>query len=381
MCFGYATPFSFSSSVENPENRHWDFGDGNTSNETSPQHTYTQPQTYLVTLTVEWEGMTYSTNQTITIFPVPVAHTPADITLCENEYNLLQQNSIILGTQPSQLYQITYHQTLSDAETANNAITSPDENTTNSQTIWARITHIDTGCYDITTFQIKIIPELKIEMESLYYLCDNSPISIPAPSGFDSHLWSTEETSPTITLIEAGSYTLTALIGDYSAVKEFTVTALPEPVINYININDWNDSSNSINIYTLEEGVYECSIDGIIYQSENYFMNLPFGVYRIYVKNACGIISKDITILTYPKYFTPNGDGIHDFWRIPFGIYEPEMKISIFDRYGKLIKVFYGNEIGWDGTYNGNLSPATDYWFSVVRQDGRIHKGHFSLKR
>ncbi|MDA0758249.1 MAG: T9SS type B sorting domain-containing protein [Bacteroidetes bacterium] len=36
---------------------------------------------------------------------------------------------------------------------------------------------------------------------------------------------------------------------------------------------------------------------------------------------------------------------------------------------------------GWNGTYNGNPMPSTDYWFRVQLQDGREFKSHFSLVR
>ena len=36
---------------------------------------------------------------------------------------------------------------------------------------------------------------------------------------------------------------------------------------------------------------------------------------------------------------------------------------------------------GWDGTLNGEPMPADDYWYAVYLEDGRISKGHFTLKR
>jgi gliding motility-associated-like protein len=83
----------------------------------------------------------------------------------------------------------------------------------------------------------------------------------------------------------------------------------------------------------------------------------------------------------YPKYFTPNGDSFNDFWRIKFSENEPNLLVKIFDRYGKLIKQFNSKSNGWDGTYNGEPLPSTDYWFVVKRQNGKEHSGHFSLKR
>ena len=34
-----------------------------------------------------------------------------------------------------------------------------------------------------------------------------------------------------------------------------------------------------------------------------------------------------------------------------------------------------------DSRDNGRQLPADDYWFNVIRNDGRIHKGHFALLR
>ena len=57
------------------------------------------------------------------------------------------------------------------------------------------------------------------------------------------------------------------------------------------------------------------------------------------------------------------------------------MVVKIFDRQGRFIKQLTDTDPLWDGMYNGELLPATDYWFTVVRENGKEHKGHFSLKR
>ncbi|MFT7118571.1 MAG: gliding motility-associated-like protein, partial [Flavobacteriales bacterium] len=56
----------------------------------------------------------------------------------------------------------------------------------------------------------------------------------------------------------------------------------------------------------------------------------------------------------------------------------------IFDRYGKLLKSYGKDSNGWDGIYNGNPMPSSDYWFLLEIEDTRGNievKGHFSLKR
>ncbi|MFB0910274.1 MAG: T9SS type B sorting domain-containing protein [Flavobacterium sp.] len=36
---------------------------------------------------------------------------------------------------------------------------------------------------------------------------------------------------------------------------------------------------------------------------------------------------------------------------------------------------------GWNGTFNVFKLPASDYWFNLTFEYGKIIKGHFSLKR
>ena len=88
-----------------------------------------------------------------------------------------------------------------------------------------------------------------------------------------------------------------------------------------------------------------------------------------------------MVLLNYPKYFTPNGDGINETWQVNFIYFLPKSKISIFDRYGKLVSSFWGDSIGWDGMYNGEALPSTDYWFLLELEDGRNIKGHFAMVR
>jgi gliding motility-associated-like protein len=88
-------------------------------------------------------------------------------------------------------------------------------------------------------------------------------------------------------------------------------------------------------------------------------------------------------VLSIPKFFTPNADSYNDVWNLKgvTRVYNVNSKISIFDRYGKLIDQFVPVNGGWDGTYNGRPLPSDDYWYLIQLEDGRTAKGHFTLKR
>lgn len=125
------------------------------------------------------------------------------------------------------------------------------------------------------------------------------------------------------------------------------------------------------------------------YQASNRFSGLPLDTYTVYVRdrNGCGItqalIQPDLTVEGFPKFFTPNGDGINDFWQFlppPSGV-NPIRELFIFDRFGNLLSQVDPQGAGWDGTWNGRALPSSDYWFRAIDTSGREVRGHFSLKR
>jgi len=88
-------------------------------------------------------------------------------------------------------------------------------------------------------------------------------------------------------------------------------------------------------------------------------------------------------IVDYPRYFTPNGDSVHDTWIIVGNANVLINEILIFDRYGKLLKSLRSGQ-AWDGTYNGQLLPSNEYWFKLSYIEENINKeftSNFSLIR
>jgi len=168
-------------------------------------------------------------------------------------------------------------------------------------------------------------------------------------------------------------------------IASLTINISSPPEITEVIIIDGTSYNNSITILPFNPE-HQYSIDGITYQDNNLFENVPAGEYFAYMKDtkeACPEVKKKFYLLAYPKFFTPNSDGYNDFWKIRYAQFQFTVDVEIYDRYGKLITSFDKNSPGWDGTYNGELLPSTDYWFKVTRllDNEIVHKGHFSLKR
>jgi gliding motility-associated-like protein len=154
---------------------------------------------------------------------------------------------------------------------------------------------------------------------------------------------------------------------------------LPSPIIK-----EFAGGKNSVELITPTTNVnYEYSIDGVNYQNNALFTSVSKGNYVAYIRNTsnCEYASYTFTILDYPTFFTPNGDGSNDVWKVDGLDSYPLSTIYIFDRYGKLLKQIDANSVGWNGNFNGTPLPADDYWFRLMLNDNQIVNGHFSLKR
>ena len=325
--------------------------------------------------------------------PLPVVSNFATL-ICDNQNNgnentnLSSFNSFLITTTNN--YTFSYYNTLNGAQTRDNSDEITNFSTYNldalNKIIYVVITD-NFGCSNIANLDLTLIPTPIINLEEKYYLCEGYTVTLTENNPFDSYLWSTGETTPSITVSQAGNYTLTVTETHGSVICSTTETVpviLSNPaVITKFITQDWTESNNVITVNVTGLGNYEYSLNDIDYQDSNIFYDLELGEYTIYVRDkyGCGTVSDDIYLLMYPNFFTPNGDGYNDFWKIKFSENEPNLTIKIFDRHGKLLKQLGPNSTGWDGKYLGKDIPSTDYWFVVTRENGKEYKGHFSLKR
>lgn len=257
-----------------------------------------------------------------------------------------------------------------------------------TNTFYVRIESPNT-CFQIVTLTLELVSKPRIPINDIAPICEGSFITLNGGNNYDSYTWSTGETTQLITITQPGNYSVIVTENHgttiCSSTKNFTVVKSNIATIQEIISSDWTDNNNTISVqlHNNSQGDYEYSLNGIDFQDSNVFSNLEAGEYTVFVKdkNGCGMVSDELYLLMYPKFFTPNGDGFNDFWKIKFSENEPNLTVKIFDRYGKLVKQLATNSMGWDGTYLGKAVPSSDYWFVVTRNNGKEYKGHFSLKR
>lgn len=173
--------------------------------------------------------------------------------------------------------------------------------------------------------------------------------------------------------------------------KTFNVVNSEAAVITAID-DDVTARGRRLEIHVSGVSSYEFALENIEgpYQESPIFEALTSDSYDIYVRDliGCGItkysVPRNPGSDNFPKFFTPNGDDVNDYWQ--FILLETENEIlpntiEIFDRYGNLLTIINPESKGWDGTLNGRPLPSSDYWFRAVALNGQVVRGHFSLKR
>ncbi|MDI5949612.1 T9SS type B sorting domain-containing protein [Flavobacterium yafengii] len=267
-----------------------------------------------------------------------------------------------------------------------------------SKTVFIRAENAE-GCYGTGNFEIIVESSPKINILENIILCEglanpsillNAGISAPARTSDFTYLWSTGETTPTISINKEGEYNVTVKNkSGCTTTRKCIVTLSYLAKINNIIVHDLQqtnqviielDNPSDYNYMIQYENGTETS-----FQTSTLFENVPGGFHELIVEsnNGCGQTTKSFAVLNAPKFFTPNGDGYNDYWNlkgINSSIYENAI-IYIFDRYGKLLKQLSPSSLGWDGTFLKEPLPADDYWFTIKLEDGRETKSHFSLKR
>lgn len=341
---------------------------------------------------------------------VPLANPVTPQIVCDTDFDGSYSfdtsliHSTIVGNQTN--IKITYF------DNNGNLLSSPLPNpfTTTSTNITVKLENtMQPACSDETTVSFIVREKPYFELVEEVFICmDNDPnlnLSIENPAGNYTYKWTNENTiivsnSPNYLATKGGNYFVVATneFGCKSEQKRVNVIESERAQLNVSDIKIIEDSENNsihINTENLGIGNYKFRLkdySGAIlvdYQSSPIFDNLIGGIYTVEIndQNGCGYITEEISVLSFPTFFTPNNDGINDTWQVKGigNVFFTEGKVSIFNRFGKNLIEFTIFDRGWDGNYFGKKLPSNDYWFIIRLIDTkgvlRTRKGSFSLIR
>ncbi|SDH74253.1 choice-of-anchor L domain-containing protein [Winogradskyella thalassocola] len=304
------------------------------------------------------------------------------------------QNQIPIGAE------VRYYETEEDALSESNQLSDSFENTVAyTQTIYVKITN-NNQCYGISTVNLNVLYTPVLEAnETVLYCLNTFPEPLTIYGGVLNDLpnnyyyeWQFNGSITDVTTLfyeatEPGVYTV--IVTDpngCSSSRIITVLASELATIESVNVVGVAPN-NTVTITLSGEGDYEIALDDIdgIYQDNLVFTNVSKGFHTVYIrdKNGCGTQEEIISVLGFPKFFTPNGDDDNPTWQVigTDAQFDQIAAIQIYNRYGKLMTLLTASNRGWDGTLKGKPLPSDDYWFVAKFIDNKTYTGHFALRR
>ncbi|GAA4281352.1 T9SS type B sorting domain-containing protein [Gaetbulibacter aestuarii] len=294
---------------------------------------------------------------------------------------------------------VIFYPSQKDAQTKTNTL--PLFYKSVSTELWFRIENQNNDCAGIGRFEATVNSGLTLNVEESYTLCySNASSGINLNGGATNEAWEWRDendniisTAQNISLANPGKYSVSVLKTENNLVCSRTVKfIIKEPPI--LVFQELKVENNQVIIAVNGRSTYQYSLDGTTYVGSgktHIFQQVEPGLYTVYVRdiyNCEAPISKNIAFVGYPRYFTPNNDGINDIWKVKGISYEfyNGAEIFIYDRFGKLLHRMdlISNPMGWDGTFKGKKLETNDYWFKVILTDKEDHQivtmDHFTLK-
>jgi gliding motility-associated-like protein len=200
----------------NGEDYFWDFGDGTTSTLESPSHTYTVPGSYQV-MFIAIDSLKCNIADTmflnILAQAIPVIDLGGDTVLCPGDSLLLDAGS------PAATHLWSTGETTQMIWAADSGM------------YWVQVDNDTCQAGDTIMVDIPVINPLAHDTT----VCENTALLLDAGSAGTAFLWSTGETTQTITADSTGIYWVDISLGICSVIDSIDVTIEPVPLINLGN--------------------------------------------------------------------------------------------------------------------------------------------------
>ncbi len=213
-------------------------------------------------------------------------------------------------------------------------------------------------------------------------------------------IWSDGQDTQEATDLKLGTYEVSVTdahgCNDVSKVEIFE----PEPLaigIEVIRPTTYDAMDGAIDVNAaggVKDYNYNWSNDAIALDNSPTHEDLDRGTYHLNLIDANGCELDSTIVVEYlferririPKAFTPNADGYNDYWDIERIEFIQNLKIVIYDRWGKAVYKFNGtgNEYKgepWKG-YDGNVKlPIGSYYYAVEVDEEKPLMGTVTILR
>jgi gliding motility-associated-like protein len=155
------------------------------------------------------------------------------------------------------------------------------------------------------------------------------------------------------------------------SIAYYKVQLLPLPVVNLGADTCLGSTINSL-LINGPVGYSNYTWNNIPQVNPHLIVTTP-GIYRLVIQNQCGQASDSIEVfekcefnILMPNAFTPDDNGINDFFGVPVQNKNKLVSFDIYNRWGEKIYSATQKGKGWNGNYKGVPQPSGVYVYYLV---------------
>jgi gliding motility-associated-like protein len=245
------------------------------------------------------------------------------------------------------------------------------------------------NCSSTATSQVIVYPKVTASVSANTTICQGQSTMLSAGGG-TTYRWSPSKglsdstvANPVASPVDTTTYTVTVSNANGCFdTKTVTVNVSKKPVAN-AGSKKIIFEGQSVKLNGSTKG----SISTVYWTPTDYLDNpnsltpiatpLKDITYTLHVLSAnnCGSDTSSVLVRVYnkiviPNTFSPNKDGVNDYWDIDALITYPDCLVTIFNRYGQQVYRSIGYSAPWNGTYKGAPLPASTYYYIIDLKNG-----------
>lgn len=235
--------------------------------------------------------------------------------------------------------------------------------------IYEAIVRYNAGCILNFTVKDSIVVKknpIKFYLPQDTSICKGDAMTLNVNNQNSLYTWSTGENTPSIVVKKDGLYSVVVYSGDCEKVGNTSIHVIDRPSVQLRKDTSLCFGDTLFINPIVENGNKFLWNTGALTPQITVTQK---GKYTLQVSNNCGINIASVTIgftrcsedLLVPSAFTPNKDGLNDFFRPAQDANVRNYKMFVYNRWG--VTVFASSEIskGWDGTFNRIEQPSGGY--------------------
>ncbi len=314
----------------------------------------------------------------IEFFALPEFDLGDDQLVCDNNATILDATVLNSNELNNISYQWFFDSVVIDGETS--AILTVTENGIYTVEVTGN------GCITSDSITVEIV-EFNVDLGDTVSLCGEETFLIEpeitgsAALNTATYLWSTGETTPTITVTEDGTYTLDVTIDNCTISDDVTIIFRNQAIVTLVD--DFFKCANETFTITAVIGLndntqyeYKWFRDGgeIAGETTNNIDVIEEGTYSVEVNDRGCVTSENVTITFYSNEncvisqgISPNGDGQNDNLDLLFLDDRSDIiKLSMFNRNGTLVYEEANYTDQWGGQTNDGLQLPVGNYFYVI---------------